>query len=300
LKAIVHRIVVISSFGLAAGAANACSVCIAHAFGAALHAIGAQVMPQGKIVVGVSFVGFDKSNGADGGGTEHERFRQISLDAQYGLNEQTMLTASIPYVFKSIKADGEDRQNASGLGDITLGATYQFKPKESDFAILAVDGSVKLPTGQDNARDSNGVLKEQHVQLGTGSTDFGIGITATRDLGMSRMGFLGLHQRFNGSNSRGYRYGNTFFYNVGYSAPLNDLASYVVEWNGRISNKDRTETGEMDPESGGHLGYLSLSLRYRLGTDYGLILGYQLPVFEHLNGSQHEGGLISFSISRMF
>jgi len=96
------------------------------------------------------------------------------------------------------------------------------------------------------------------------------------------------------------RYGDATFYSVGFSSPLTKSTSYVIELNGRITKKDRNEDGSLDSESGGHLAYLSLSLRQNLGQNYGLVVGYQLPVIDQLNGHQHEGGIFSISVSRLF
>jgi hypothetical protein len=263
--------------------------------------MGAQVLPPGKFVLGVSALGFDKSNGTEAPGvSEHEEFREVMLEGLYGLNEQAMVGIAIPYEFKRIQVDGESAEHAQGWGDISAGITYQIKPRERDFGIVALHADAKFPTGQNNARNEGGDLKEEHLQLGSGSTDFVIGVSITRDLGSGRLGFVDLRHRFNGENSRHFRYGDATFYSVGYSAPLAGATSYVIELNGRISKKDRNEDGSLDPESGGHLAYLSLSLRQNLGQNYGLVMGYQLPIISQLNGHQHEGGIVSISVSRLF
>lgn len=293
-----------SALALIAGitsAASSCSVCIAHALGASLHGIGAQVLEKKHVVLGFSGLGFDKSNGSDSSpGLEHERYRQVSLDAFYGLSNQVMLRASLPYVTKRISTDGAGAESSQGLGDASVGFTYQLPPGTYKNALIAFTGDIKLPTGTNSARDSGGTLKEQHLQVGTGSTDFQIGVNLTTEAGVGGLVFGGLGARVNGHNSRDYHYGNALFYNIGYSRSIAPQTLGVIEFNGRVVGKDRVEDGSLDGESGGSLAYLSFSVRRSLGQGFGLIVGVQKPIWSHLNGRQTEGALISFSIGRSF
>jgi hypothetical protein len=193
---------------------------------------------------------------------------------------------------------GESSIDTQGLGDVSLGATYQVKPRLRDKVLLATTLDLKLPTGANNLKDAIGERLEAHSQVGTGSTDFSLGLVATCELKSGDLAFGGLSTRINGSNGHGYRYGNTVFYNVGYSRKVSTEGSAVLELNGRVAGKDRPEGGGADDDSGGHFGYLSLSYRHSLARDYGLVGTYQLPIIRSLNGSQRESGLLSLGIYR--
>ncbi len=275
-------------------ASQACSVCIAHALGAALHGIGAQTLAKGTKVVSVGFLGFDKTNGDGLGGTEHEYYRQASLDFLYGVTDETTLTLSVPYVFKNI--DGAD---STGLGDASIGFIHQLKPSTKAKFLVAINGAVKLPTGANNMKDGLGVLRDEHEQLGTGSTDVSLGVSLTAEGPQHSLLFGGLSGRRNGSNSRHFHYGDAWFYDLGMSHPLDPGSAIVLEVNGRITGKD-SDAGVLDDESGGHLMYLSLSYRRGLTKEMGIIATVQQPVISNLNGSQHEGAVLSVSLSRMF
>jgi len=295
-KAVLRSLAVLTAATMV-GSASACSVCIAHALGSAIHAIGAQTLHKGGTVVGVSFTSFSKDqDGEDAGTTEGHRQAEYDLHILHGLNDQWMLRADVPYIFKRLTMTGESPTDTQGLGDITLGATYQIKPKVQDKVLFAATFDLKLPTGANNLKDSNGDPLEAHSQIGTGSMDFSVGLLATSELKNGDLVFGGLSTRFNGANREGYRYGNVVFYNLGYSHKLNDKSSLVLELNGRVAGKDRTETGDRDENSGGHFGYLSLSYRHSLGKDYGLVGTYQLPVIRSLNGSQRESGLLTIGV----
>lgn len=279
------------------GPASACSVCIAHAFGSAIHAVGSQTLHKGGTVIGVSFTSFFKDqNGEDAGTTEGHRQSEYDFHMHHGLNDQWMLRANVPFVYKRLTMTGEEAINTQGIGDITLGATYQVKPKMDDKVLLSAMFDLKLPTGANSIKSASGERLEEHSQIGTGSTDFSVGLVATSELKSGDLVFAGLSTRFNGKNREGYRYGNVVFYNLGYSHKTSDSGSFVLELNGRFAGKDRTEDGSKDENSGGHFGYLSFSYRQSLAKDYGLVGTYQLPVFRSLNGSQRESGLLTLGV----
>src|SRR5579884_3392392 len=292
----------LSIMALSTGSARACSVCIAHAIGAALQRIGAQTFPRGTFVAGVSYLTFGKSSAGDDPGTlENEIYHQTSLDLSYGMTDRLLLQASLPFVNKHIQATGQPAATANGLGDMSFGAVYQLPPSPHRKMLAAFNLDLKLPTGKNDLRDAAGNLKDQHLQPGTGSADVSAGVNFTWEgKRPGSLWFTGLGIRRNGSNSRGYHFGNVLFYNFGYARPVDRSSALVLEFDGRIAGKDRQEDGTLDSNSGGHLGYLALSYRRNLVYGIGLIASYQFPVLSHLNGVQKERPLFSLSLSRSF
>jgi hypothetical protein len=282
--------------------AHACSVCIAHALGAALHGLGAQTLAHRSWVVGVNYTTFQKSNAGDDPGTfENEEFHQVSLEALYGLTDWFNLRVSVPFIDKTVKLTGMPDENASGLGDIVLGGIYQLKPRVKDRFLTAFTLDLKLPTGNNGRRDSIGDLKEQHLQVGSGSTDVIAGIQLTREgVHPGSLWLANLRGRVNGTNGRGFHYGDVIFYDVGYVHPVGINGAAVVEFNGRIADKDKNEDGSIDGNSGGHLGYVSLSFRQGFKQGLGVIASMQVPVWKQLNGTQEEKALYSVTLSKLF
>ena len=283
-------------------AANACSVCIAHALGAGLHGLGAQTLHKGASVFSISFVTTGKTQDGDDPGTkERENLYEYGINYQYGLTNNLTLRTYLPYVMRSIKVTGQPEENTSGLGDGSVGLFYQLPASTNDKLLTAFYVDAKLPTGDNSRRDSTGALRDQHLQPGTGSTDLVFGTAFTGELNThGELWFAGLRGRINGSNGHGYHYGSVVFYNVGYSHALSSKDSVVLELNGRVADIDVREDGTHDPDSGGHVGYLSVSYRRSLGSDFGVIATYQHPVMKNLNGSQSEGAIFSASLTRAF
>ena len=289
------------TFIASAPQSQACSVCIAHMLGAALHGIGAQVLPKGKLVVGVSHLTFQKSNASESPGIrEFETYKETSIGLAYGLTDQILLSADVPFVDKTIRADGES-ESARGLGDASIGLIVQRKPDDKQPFLFAGGVSVKLPTGANNKRDASGNLLEEHLQPGTGSTDIAFGVAFTKEshgFG-SGLWYGGLQARINGRNSRGMQYGNALFYNFGYSHPIGKKAHASLELVGRFAQKDHA-SGVADDNSGGHLLYLGAGLQAPLGEQFSVGIGWQLPILERLNGDQTERGVFSIGIAGRF
>lgn len=297
-----YRPLLLMVANLLAAGGFACSLCFSHALGASLQGIGAQTLPKGKTIVGIEGLFFSKSNAAeDPGVREREHHWEYDLHLYHGLNNQWLVNLAIPYVHnRIIRTDDSADESSAGLGDMTVGTVYQLKPTLQATVLTAFSLSVKLPTGANSEREENGDLKEQHLQLGTGSTDVTGGVSFTWQ-GPHHLGlwYGGLSGRVNGSNSRGFRYGSAIFYSLGYSHPLSSGA-VGLELNGKVVAKDRREDGSDDENSGGHVLFAALNVRWPVTKEIGLILSYQHPVLRSLNGDQTEHGIFSLSASRMF
>ena len=88
----------------------------------------------------------------------------------YRFSPKLALKAHVPLIFSRTLTYWAGDASASGLGDITLDGTYTHFLGSGN-ALLRFSGSVKLPTGDDEATDEiDGT--EFVVPLGTGTTDF--------------------------------------------------------------------------------------------------------------------------------
>jgi hypothetical protein len=286
----------LAAIGLGLGSqAMACSVCIAHAMGAAFHAIGAQTMPKGTTVVGVSYSAFSKSQDGEMANTrESHRQSEFDFEVMHSLSDSLTLRASVPYVFKTLEMTGEESVRTRGIGDATVGLRFQVHPGLNDKALFALTGDFKLPTGANGLSDGQGNRLEEHSQVGTGSRDFSLGAEMTSPA-QGGLAFASVRYRFNGTNADDYHYGDTWFYNLGYVRHLDPSSDLVLELNGRVAKMD-SDGGVSDENSGGHFGYFSASYRKTLGDNFGVVCTYQIPVIKRLNGTQTESGLLTIGI----
>ena len=123
-------------------------------------------------------------SGADPSGSERDRTAWSAISVLgYGVNSALALFGVVPYVDKHLElnVDGARRaRGARGLGDVSLFGRYTvFKRnfRGGNFRI-APFGGVELPTGEDDASDSFGLLPAS-VQPGSGFWDPFGGIVLT-------------------------------------------------------------------------------------------------------------------------
>jgi hypothetical protein len=153
--------------------------------------------------------------------------------------------------------------------------------------VSAVVG-VKTPWGEDSTT-ANGERLDQHVQSGTGSTDWTVGGSIVHQTGNVTAIYGSLLHRFTGANRYGYEYGDAWLGNVGVQRRFNRRVSGSAELNAREADQDRiNDEGEIDPHSGGRVVYVSPRLLFNLGHEIVARIGLQLPVYERLDGVQNE------------
>jgi hypothetical protein len=116
-----------------------------------------------------------------------------SISASYGVTNDFMISARLPYVLRTDIREGhhehlhggavsntvDARGDSSGIGDLTLLGQYRF-PQHPFGLEMAVLFGIKTPTGATSERDNAGVLFEAEFQPGSGSWDPMFGMAFTR------------------------------------------------------------------------------------------------------------------------
>ena len=201
----------------------------------------------------------------------------------YGVSPDLALTARIPVIYRTFEQTNtgdKTKKSSRGLGDIALRSKYRFWRRDSlgvQQAAAVVLG-IKLPTGDDGA----------DPPLGTGSTDFLLGLTAAHE-GRRLYAFGDLRYRLN-TEADDLRVGDVFFYDVavGFRPILTDYYRpdlvFLLELNGEVAQKDDRD-GAADSDSGGHTVWLgpNFLLSYRNIMMKG---GIRFPIVQELNGTQ--------------
>ena len=233
-----------------------------------------------------------KESGA-GQDAESERENQAMLRLQYSPLERLTLQAEVPgFLWKRhLDAQGVQDDNATGIGDVALSARYEvlrlgyIVPRH----VLAVSAGIKLPTGA-NDRHLPGAEPNEHLQLGSGTYDKTVGLTYLfGDLPWTF--FAEASARINGTNGRGFRYGNAIFGSLGARRAFFESQRLILslEAQARSAGKDRIGGGvSYDKDSGGQVYYGTASAAFAI-TDKLLIRGtLQVPVASALHGTQSE------------
>jgi hypothetical protein len=201
-----------------------------------------------------------------------------------------VLIAMIPYMDMELKKDSGNLSN-SGWGDLRLIGEYNIFQRDfphlTHRAILI--GGIKFPTAED---DKSGLPPP--MQLGTGSTDYTLGVAASR-IG-HRLGlYTDLKYTFKTEGNE-YEFGDTLNYDfaLGYrlipkvyeTYPAKQL-NLFLELNGIYAQKDRSD-GEKVSDSGGHPLFLSPGIQWVPLKTALFEASVQIPLFENLNGDQLE------------
>lgn len=250
---------------------------------------------------------YNGTNKIDNPGVKEE-FWTTELTGFYGVTENLMLMAVVPY--KKTKMDGElmvdpggeisadpMTGHQSGLGDIAVMGRYSFfKSHSLDSTTIAAGlAGVKFPTGKTNGKNDSGEFLDSHLQLGTGSTDYILGLSLDHSinrvsLSANLLGTITTEGEF--GNTR-HKFGNSLNYDVtakyraypgtpGMAGPQIFLAFGV---NGELRAREKVE-GEKDPNSGGNTVYLSPGLQVVAGPHWVFELSYQKAVYHNLYGTQ--------------
>jgi len=247
-------------------------------------------------------------------GTEKNRGQRLDLYLSWTPIDRLTLTADIPFVHNRIE-DIEDGMSAvqslNGLGDIAFSASYVLWRNRSALPSTWIEGRffLKTPTGPTD-RQQGGVV-DPHLQTGTGSWDFGLGLAGTHRFDkVSTYGSIFLRE--NGTGDFGgtdYEYGDVLLANAAMEVPIGHAFGIPSlhrltlggELNYRWAGKDDLE-GAPFRDSGGSVLYITpvarLELPWKLGVrSTWLRMAVQLPVTSKwLNGQQKEKEVWSVGI----
>jgi hypothetical protein len=242
-----------------------------------------------------------KSNGLDEGpGAEHEREHRISAFGVWRPHDRLALLGRLPYNFKELEQEpsGQPTETGTsqGLGDAELLALIGVARSSSAHgATLGLVLGVVAPTGANNLRDEDGTRLDEHLQTGTGAWSFTTGFNLGATLGGSIVE-TGVLARANGQGPH-YRYGNAVLYNAGLTSPVWRGWRGIAQLNGRSAAHDLEEAGDVAPNTGGTVLYATPGLRWQTGLGVGVEALVQIPVFQSLQGIQHENTTARLGVS---
>jgi hypothetical protein len=219
----------------------------------------------------------------------------VPLVAVYGFTSKASLLVKVPIVSKELRAINSPDRGDTGLGDTTvLGKyrvyTHNFKGGTSRLSLV---GGLELPTGEDDGRDSVGILPAP-LQLGSGAVDViagGAYTLQTLDYELD----TDLRYKINREANQ-FNFGDVFIYNFSYQKrilpiTLPDKGGYsqwnaLLELNGSVAGKNES-LGVDVVNSGGHSLFLSPGVQYvspRVVYEF----SFQQPLLQDLNGNQLE------------
>jgi hypothetical protein len=242
---------------------------------------------------------FDKTEGT-GADAESQVEQRYTLFGSYGLGERLTLSGRVPLSNRNldtISAGVPGTIHTTGLGDPEIQG--QLRLWSSQFsslgrrASLTLTAGVKTPWGRNDVTQ-NGERVDEHAQPGTGALDLTGGLAYLFLLDRESALFASASYRHTGTNGHGYRYGSVLLANASYEHKLGSRFDGVLELNFRDAARDVVDTsGELDPDTGGSLLYVTPRLLVDLGNGVVLRTAAQIPTVRSLNGFQRERAVLS-------
>jgi hypothetical protein len=302
-----NSILVAAAASLLSTSALACSIC--RCGDPTFNALGKEGVAQTGWRVALDWDQTKKTQGDPADDFDALRERRETLLLAWGVSDSIGLFARVPWSERNLKetAGGvAEPAHASGLADPEVYGQVRLwsSPFEGDVgtraSVYAVVG-VKTPWGENNAREG-GARLDEHVQPGTGSTDWFGGLSASYQVTPSSAVFASMQYRRTGANDYDYRYGRVVLMNLAYEHKLTARLDGVVELNYRHAGTDRIDDlGERDPDTGGSIAYFTPRLLFSAGNGWVVRGAIQLPLGQSgLHGLQHEKTVLNFGVTKMF
>jgi len=231
------------------------------------------------------------------------------LTGFYGLTPEFMVLAVIPYkvgrttgeLDTTVTPPGLDTTmagGASGLGDIALMGRYTFLKSETPDTTTIMAGlvGVKFATGKTDAKTADGMnYLDSHLQPGTGSTDFLLGLSYSHSLqrfslSANLLGTITTEGKFGTTK---HQFGNALNYDVTGKyrvapeafAPTKPQLFVALGINGEVREREK-EDGATVTDSGGNTIYLSPGLQLVLVPHWIVEFSYQHAIYHNLYGTQ--------------
>jgi len=222
-----------------------------------------------------------------------------SLALSYGLTDDLQLGVQLGYYagsnFIDAEADGlggAESATADPSGMTDTWVTAKFRVMHGAGGHLALLGGVKLPTGKDDEKLSNGEELEPSSQPGTGSVDYQAGLAYSRFL-TPRMTLDASGLYTVRTEHDGFEVGDRADLGLALAYRLTEDVRQPGNWsvfgelNGVWLDED-VEDGTSNENSGGETLWLTLGLRDRIDEHFSVSLAPALPVYQDANGDQVE------------
>ncbi len=231
------------------------------------------------------------------------------LTGFYNITPAFMLLSVIPYKNGSTTGeadmsivppalDASMAGRASGLGDVALLGRYTFLKQETPdtTTIMAGVAGVKFVTGSTDAKTSDGMMfLDSHMQPGTGSTDYLLGLSYSHSLARfsvsaNLLGTITTEGKFGNTK---HEFGNAMNYDVTakYRVAPAAFSPAKAQWfvalglNGEVRDREK-EDGVTVIDSGGNTLYLSPGLQLVFAPHWVVEASYQHAIYHNLYGTQ--------------
>jgi opacity protein-like surface antigen len=283
-----------------------CSIC--RCGDPTFNALGNEGVAQTGLRLALDWDQVEKSQGTPDDEFSSVREQRLTFLAAYGISDRFGVFARLPYGERSLTETEQgvsEHMHASGFADPEIYGQARLWSSgfEGDVGIrtsvYAVVG-VKTDWGKNDA-SADGERLDEHVQPGTGSTDWFAGLSGSYQIDPRSALFASAQYRYTGRNDFGYQYGRTTLVNFAHEHKLGAKWDGVIEVNYRRADRDQIDgSGATDPDTGGAITYLTPRLLFDAGGGWVLRASAQIPLSDSgLNGHQDEKVVLNVGVTRL-
>ncbi|MGH8863105.1 MAG: hypothetical protein ACREVZ_00410 [Burkholderiales bacterium] len=283
-----------------------CSIC--RCGDPTFNALGKEGVAQSGLRLAFDWDEVEKSAGEPAGDFSSLQEQRMTFLVAYGISDRFDVFARLPYSERDLTETVEgvsESSHTSGLADPEFyGQVRLWSSKfEGDVgmrsSVYAVFG-VKTKWGENDAT-SGGERLDEHVQPGTGSTDWFAGLSGSYQVNPHSALFASAQYRETGRNDFGYRYGRITLFNVAYEHKLGARWDGVIEANYRHAGHDQIDTeATTDADSGGSIAYITPRILFDAGGGWVLRASAQIPLSDSsLYGRQDEKVVLNIGVTRL-
>jgi len=236
---------------------------------------------------------------------DYSYFLFSSVNLAYGISNRLKITAEIGYFFAKAQYFVFDQnRNATGLGDLVLGAQYLiYRNNQHSFNIFP-RVRVTLPIGKFDKVDG-AVLLPIDIQPSSGSFKYHIGFVMSKlfmggNLALFFDNSVEFSQRIQTSRTN-YKYGNLYNNSLHAGYKLHPKLTASLQIRSQIREKASDKNKELINATGGHVMFSALQLRYLIAPKWNVMLKYEFPFYKNMNGTQLTNNyVVSLRLSKNF
>jgi hypothetical protein len=287
--------------------ATGCSIC--RCGDPTFNALGEEGIALTGLRLALDWDQVEKTQGVPAADFDSLRERRTTLLLAYGISDRYGVFARVPYSKRELTEteEGETEEvSHSGFSDPEIYGQARLWSSSFDgvvgvrSSVFAVFG-VKTNWGENDA-SRDGERLDEHVQPGTGSTDWFGGLAASYQLDQRSVLFASAQYRHTGRNDSGYQYGRVTLLNLAYEHKWNAKWDTAIEFNYRHAGHDEVDVGgNTDPDTGGAITYITPRVLLDVGGGWVLRAAVQLPISDRgLNGNQDEKAVLNLGVTRLF